>query len=164
MSIQTIRPQHDKILEYLLAAPTMPRGELALLVGMTESHLSTVINSDIFQAKLKVLQEKKYEELLPQINLKTAEVADKVLDKISAQVDEMQPETSIKAGGLLLDRVLKDKPVTNQNNTQFNITFQQLQEAEKERGGNGSLDIRGGPLPAPREEEPHESSVAGDTV
>jgi hypothetical protein len=51
-AIQKLRYSHEAMIEMIVAEPSVPQHELARRFGMTQSWISTVINSDAFQVKL----------------------------------------------------------------------------------------------------------------
>lgn len=51
-AIQTVRYTHDGMIDMMLAEPELSQRALAARFGYTESWISTIINSDAFQARL----------------------------------------------------------------------------------------------------------------
>lgn len=51
-SIQTVKYSHDAIIDAILANPSIRQGELAKLFGFSGGHMSRIMTSDAFQARL----------------------------------------------------------------------------------------------------------------
>lgn len=82
VQIQSMSAKHMAIADSLLADPTQKRGDLAKQMGVSESWLSIVINSDVFQVYWEA-RRSKYEEIL------RAQIVDKQLTVTIKALDRM---------------------------------------------------------------------------
>ncbi len=88
VGLKSVNWSHDAVIDWMIANPQGTQGELASLFGYSEPWVSTMINSDAFQA---ALQERRREitdpHLIKTVNERLRAVADlslqKVLDKLS---------------------------------------------------------------------------------
>ena len=79
--IQRLSDVHEYILDWLLANPGQPQYLLANSLGYTQAWISTVINSDVFQAKLREAQEERRDLIVLGPSEKLNAVADLALEK-----------------------------------------------------------------------------------
>jgi hypothetical protein len=106
VQIQTLTPRHDAIITFLVANPAMKKGDVARRFGVSPAWLSTVINSDVFQAKLRERQDEFFSAATESTREKLSRLANETLDKLIEKV-EVETETSeIRAmATLALDRL-----------------------------------------------------------
>ena len=103
-SITTVSIKHEDILNFILANPTMKLGDVALLYGVTQPWLSTIIHSDCFQARLSEKQGDIFATALLPIGEKLTALAHSAIDKLADQIPlENDTETVRKT----TDTVLK---------------------------------------------------------
>lgn len=92
-SIAKARWYHDRIIDYILEAPTPPsQGELAQFMGYSDTWISIMVNSDAFKERL---EERKGELTDPviaaSINERLDGLARKTLDRLIERVDSSLP-------------------------------------------------------------------------
>jgi hypothetical protein len=104
--IKTIRHQHSMIMNWLVLNPHRSQKECADHFGVTQAWLSTVINSDVFQAE--------FQQKLQNIHVRCAEgipeklrvVADIALDKLADKISMSEdPEFILDAADKALHRM-----------------------------------------------------------
>lgn len=86
--LAALRPRHLAIMDFMLAHVTLPYGQIAARFGVTPAWLSTVVNSDLFQAKLnerRSLMENRQRELMGE---KLLTIADKSLNALNDALDD----------------------------------------------------------------------------
>lgn len=86
--LAALRPRHLAIMDFMLAHVTLPYGQIAARFGVTPAWLSTVVNSDLFQAKLnerRSLMETRQRELMGE---KLLTIADKSLNALNDALDD----------------------------------------------------------------------------
>ena len=104
--IATMTPRHENIIAYLIANPTMKKGEVARTFGVTPAWLSTIIHSDIFQAKLRERQDEFFSAATVPIRDKLEALASMSLDRMLETVEtERDPTTIREMAKLALDRI-----------------------------------------------------------
>ena len=98
---------HDVLLEYLVCNPQMSQREIAKELGYTEAWLSTIINSDLFQAQYRELCEERRQPALHSIRDKMTRAAAAALDKIQERLDGglVSDQFLINLSPALLDRI-----------------------------------------------------------
>ena len=104
--IKTIRHQHSMIMNWLVLNPHRSQKECADHFGVTQAWLSTVINSDVFQAE--------FQQKLQNIHVRCAEgipeklrvVADIALDKLADKISQSEdPDFILDAADKALHRM-----------------------------------------------------------
>lgn len=98
VQIQSMSPRHQAIADWLLANPSMKRGDLAKEMGVSESWLSIVIHSDVFQLYFAARREKHEDLLRTKIVGKQLEVTLQALDRLKTVLDDDKVD-----GRLVLD-------------------------------------------------------------
>ncbi len=95
VQINRLRHRHLAIMDRMLASPTIKMGELATEFNVTGPWLSTVVNSDLFQARLAERRGLMEAEQRQRITQKLVDVAESSIDAMSAIVkdDEVCPNT-----------------------------------------------------------------------
>ena len=102
--IQSLSIRHEDILNFVLANPQMKLGDVALLHGVTQPWLSTVIHSDCFQAKLSERQDDIFADALLPISDKLTALAHAGLDSM---LENIPFETDSEVVRKTTDTVLK---------------------------------------------------------
>lgn len=98
VQILSMSPKHMRIADWLLSNPERKRGELAQEMGVSESWLSIVTNSNVFQEYFAKRREAFEEDLRGQIVQKQLEVTNKALEKLKTVLDDDKVD-----GRLVLD-------------------------------------------------------------
>lgn len=88
VEILSMSPKHMKIADLLLANPERKRGDIAQEMGVSESWLSIVIHSSVFQEYFSKRREKHDDELRTKIVGKQLEVTLKALDKLKDVLED----------------------------------------------------------------------------
>jgi len=105
-SIKGLTPRHDAILDFLLVNPHCPRWQMAQHFGVTETWLSIIIHSDVFQARYQEKNQEVFRETVVPLREKLLGVAhvavDKLGDAIGASTD---PEFLLAAADKTLHRL-----------------------------------------------------------
>lgn len=100
--VARLTPRHETILAFVMANPTVKRGEVARLFGVTEAWLSTIIHSDIFQARLSERTDEVFSETLVPLCEKVTALAHKSLDHLLEKVDLMPVDGQFKTAEMAL--------------------------------------------------------------
>lgn len=139
--IKRLTPRHDTILAFVMANPTVKRGEVARLFGVTEAWLSTIIHSDIFQARLSERTDQVFSETLVPLCEKVTALAHKSIDHLLDKVDTMQVDGQFKTAEMALKMAgygtqqsrNPTAPLVQQNN--FYAATPELLKAARDRLG-----------------------------
>jgi hypothetical protein len=136
IQLRDLSYRHEAILDWLILNPDKSQGDCALELGYTEAWLSTVINSDLFQARLRMLQQEKREHGIFTITEKLAGLADLAIQKTTRSVEaSADPAFVLSAAEVALRRLgygaKAPVPVspTTINNTMIVATENGLREA-----------------------------------
>lgn len=101
--LQYISHTHDQIIDWLLANPNLPQSICAAHFGYTEPWLSTLIHSDLFQAKLQERQAIIFGEVAASVKDRITALAHDSLKKLHEKVSTMEnPEHLIGTSELAL--------------------------------------------------------------
>lgn len=104
--IANISPTHEAIMNWLLQNPGVPLRQCADHFGYTQSWLSTVIHSDIFQAKLRERQDAVFVRVADDIPAKLRSLADVTIEKLTAQIERTEdPEFLLDTADKVLHRM-----------------------------------------------------------
>lgn len=104
--IQKISHTHDLLMDWLLENPERPLRDCALYFGYTQAWVSTIIHSDIFQAKLSERQGEIFAQVAQDIPSKLRATAGMALEKLAAAVEHSEdPEFLLSAADKTLHRL-----------------------------------------------------------
>lgn len=103
--IQKVRYTHEAMIEMIITNPAVSQGELARTFGFSDAWISTVINSDAFQAKLALVKEELINpELRIQLNERFRALATRsvqvLMEKLSKPVDQVSDQIALRAAEL----------------------------------------------------------------
>lgn len=145
---------HDQIIDWMLANPNQPQSLCAATFGYTQSWLSTLIHSDLFQAKLQERQETIFGEVALSVKDRITSLAHDSLAKLQEKIYSMDnpehliatSELALKALGFVGTSGAGRPPiqVNNFNGPTQMVTKDVLAEARARLEGRG-----GQPLLAP---------------
>jgi len=134
--LQDLSYRHEAILDWLILNPAKSQRECALALGYTEAWLSQVINSNLFQARLAMLQQEKRECGIFTIAEKLAGLADAAIEKTIKSVEvSADPAFVLSAAEVALKRLGYGAKVptpvsaTQVNHTTIIATQEGLREA-----------------------------------
>lgn len=96
VQLKSLRPKHHAIMDYLIANPSVPYGEVAQLFMVTPAWLSTVINSDLFQTQLYERRRLMDQALTASITDKLGRLAEKSLDALEDAIDDEEVSITTK--------------------------------------------------------------------
>lgn len=100
--IKTLSPRHDAIMEWLVANPEKKLGECAKAFGVSQSWLSCIIHSDIFQAGYKKMLGEYHDTRIIPLRDKVIGIAHVALDRLAEQAPAAPLEQSLDiANGML---------------------------------------------------------------
>lgn len=128
VQVKTLRNIHLAIMDFMLANPGIPQWAVANHFGKTQSWLSTIVNSDLFQLHYHERRKLIEDDQRRAINSKIFEMADKGLTKLIAGLDDDEVSVSekraitrlaLEAQGALAHGSKAPAVVVN-NNTQVN--------------------------------------------
>ena len=103
---QDLSYRHEAILDWLILNPDKSQGDCARSLGYTEAWLSTVINSNLFRARLAMLQQEKRESGIFTIVEKLAGLADLAIDRTLKSVEcSTDPAFVLSAAEIALKRL-----------------------------------------------------------
>ena len=134
---------HDDILNHLIAHPKTPRKELARLFGFSETQISFITHSDIFQARLMERREQIYNTEVAPLREKLNHIAHEALDKLATSIPiQTDPKEVRETAKMVLDRLgyapKSNKPVsgnvTNIQNNSYNVSPDVLRSARDRFG------------------------------
>jgi hypothetical protein len=94
--IDKVSPRHEAILNCLIMNPTMSRAEMARQFGVSQSWLSVVINSDVFQAKLRERQDEVFSVATETITSKLTRLAELSLDRLTDIIPVERDVTNLR--------------------------------------------------------------------
>jgi len=89
-AIQNISHLHEALLNHLICYPRATGTELALAFGRTPAWISTIINSQIFQAKLAERQDEVFADAVIDVRAKLEGVANAAVEKLGTCVHNSQ--------------------------------------------------------------------------
>lgn len=104
--IQDMNHTHEGILRWLLLNPDRPLRDCAAYMGVTQSWLSVIINSDCFRERLKELQGEFNIRVVQSLEEKLTTATNVALDRLITCVEASQDEQYILAAA---DKLLKSK-------------------------------------------------------
>ena len=96
VQVKTLRNIHLAIMDFMLANPGIPQWAVANHFGKTQSWLSTIVNSDLFQLHYHERRRLIEDDQRRAINSKIFEMADKGLTKLIAGLDDDEVSVSEK--------------------------------------------------------------------
>jgi hypothetical protein len=138
---------HESIMNWMLLNPDRPLRECADHFELTQSWLSSVIHSDLFQAALKQKQERVFLRLAESIPEKLQRAADIGIEKLTDALEKTEdPDFILDATDKLLHRMgyapqssrnPGGAPTNQQNN--FFIQASDLLDAQKQMGVSSQL-------------------------
>ncbi len=144
--IKKVSIKHEEIMNFMLANPILPVGEVAAHFGVTFPWLSTIIHSDAFQDRLKKKQEELFDCAVLQTVPEKVEAATQVtLDAYLEKVPTLTADQLISAQDKLLNRLgygtKNGNGLTIGANSQVNVQMNQvsgdiLKEARDRIGKN----------------------------
>lgn len=155
VEIKKISYTHEAMINWLISNPDRYLKDAAAYFGVTQPWLSTIINSDIFQAKLKERQDAVFASVASGIPEKLRACADIALERLAEKLTVVDdPELLLDASDKLLGRMgyspAKASTVIN-NNTQVNtysVSSEVLAQArERARLSAAQAPLLGQPLP-----------------
>lgn len=88
--LQHVSHTHEAIMNFMIARPDLPLRDVAHHFGYTQAWLSTLIHSDLFQARLREKQDIVFAAVAQDIPAKLAALADISLEKLTAKVEESE--------------------------------------------------------------------------
>lgn len=129
VQLKTLRPKHHAIMDFLLANPKIPYSAVATEFNVTQAWLSTVVNSDVFQAQLRSRRSLMDDHVNRDIVSRLHTIAKKGLEEMECMLDDEEvssatkldvAKTSLTALGYLGSKGASPVTVNVQNNTQNN--------------------------------------------
>ena len=157
--IDKISVWHDSLLSFLIANPRMKRADVARHFKVSASWLSTVVHSDVFQAKLTERQDEYFGSVTAPIREKLENLAvmsiDRLEDKVEFENDiaEIREVAKMALANLGYGAPKLPGPaVLNQTNNYLSVSREVLEEARARIfSRNGGTTLEQGPeaLPAP---------------
>jgi hypothetical protein len=84
--ISKISHTHDQLLDAMLANPTATNGQLAQQFGYTQAWVSTIIHSDLFQAKLQERQDEVFGEVAISVKDRITALAHDSLNRLHQKI------------------------------------------------------------------------------
>lgn len=88
--LQSLSNKHEVLIEYLLIHPQIKLKEVAAHFQVSQSWLSIIIHSDMFQKKLAERRKETYGEVLVNISERMTGIAHLALEKLGDQIENEQ--------------------------------------------------------------------------
>lgn len=92
VQVENLTHRHEAMLHFMLANPTISKGEVALRFGVTPAWLSVIINSQAFLEARALLTDQAFHETVLPMRERMIVVADKAIDRMDALI---QNETDL---------------------------------------------------------------------
>jgi hypothetical protein len=147
--VKRLSHRHKRVLDFMIRNPEMKLGDVADALNYTQPWISTIVNSDLFQAeydkrrsvfetadnralqnKLNKIAHKGLDQLLDHIEYDPEEFDCDELDGPSFQEIKQVTELALKASGYLSGA---KQPTINIQNNQTNVTNTQVAQSTLER-------------------------------
>lgn len=125
--IQTISHRHDLLLDFMIANPTFRLKELSAHFQMTVAWISTIINSDVFQLRLKERQDECFIATAQSLRCKMEGVAHQAVEKLGIDLENSQDgKFTLDVADKVLHRLgyapsRSDAKASTVHNTQVNL-------------------------------------------
>ncbi len=115
--VQEMTIRHDMLIDWLIANPERTQGDCAAAFNLTQAWLSTLLNSDMFKAKITERLAELGEGVREIIKLKMTHAADIAMDKTIEKLTEGASEDFLtQTRDTLLTRLgYGDKPMNGGN-------------------------------------------------
>lgn len=84
--LKSISPKHDQIMSWLIANAGAPMSLCAREYGVTQSWLSCIVHSDLFQSKLKERQDLAFSEVAISVKDRITALAHESLERLSEKI------------------------------------------------------------------------------
>lgn len=161
--IQRISHTHDQIMNWLIANPERSLRECADAFGYTQSWLSCLIHSDVFQAKFRERQDSVFSRIASNTEEKLTGLANMVAEKLSEKVEASQDPKFLldsfdkimhRAGYAPNSKAVPQAP-TVQNN--FFVSRSELEQARASivaRSAPQTIEGKAEVLPSERDAQP----------
>lgn len=135
--------RYEAIIDMMLAAPHLTKGEIADRVGYTRAYFSTLTGSDAFRARLAFRRAEHQERLGDELVSKLYDVSAKALDRVGEALDnpEVEPAFALSAAATTLRELgfgPKKPAATHIELTQNNI----VQNAEDQAASDAVAQAR----------------------
>lgn len=88
--IQTLKPRHEAIMDWLIGHPTETLGACAQAFGVTQSWLSVIVNSDVFQSRLREKTDETFLETVVPLRDRMMGLAHRAYERLSEKVEFVQ--------------------------------------------------------------------------
>lgn len=106
VQIKKMSTRHEEILQHILRNPTKTYGDVAAFFGVTPAWLAVIVNSDVFQDKLKERQDEMFDtSVLQGISVKMAAAADLTIEKYMEKLPQFTPDQVISGADKLLGKL-----------------------------------------------------------
>lgn len=106
VELQNISHVHEAVMNWMIANPQRSMADCAREFGYTQSWLSTMVHSNLFQARLKEKQDIVFNGLAGTLNEKLAAAADIGVTKLTAQLEKSEDPKFIKeTTNMMLDKL-----------------------------------------------------------
>jgi len=127
--IKNVGIQHDAIMDFLIANPTMKKSEVAMHLGVSAPWLSVIIHSDVFQAKLREKSEETFNAVVIPLRDQLLGVARVGVEKLGEALENASAISDKDFIADTTDSILKNlgysprsAAPTTQSATQVNVT------------------------------------------
>lgn len=101
--IQDVSHTHEAVMNWLIANPQLPLGTCAAHFGYSRSWLSTLIHSDVFQARLREKQDQFFSQVSGNLTTKLTALADVGIEKLQEKMETSEdPRFLLEASKLAL--------------------------------------------------------------
>lgn len=134
--------KHEEIMRWLLENPEKKLKDLALHMNVTQTWLSIIIHSELFQEKFEEMRKEYLGAVLPDIGEKLNAIANVALDKLAEELEyNDDPKFLLNVADKTLGRLGYGAKINNVDNNKFvqnNVivsaaSFEAMQQAENLR-------------------------------
>lgn len=151
--IQSVNHTHDQIMNWLIANPELSNRQCAEYFGYSESWLSTLVHSDVFQAKFRERQDVVFGFVASEVKEKLTGlgnmVAEQLMEKLEKNEDKQFTldafDKVMKASGYAPNSTKNTPAQLNQQNNFF-ITKDTLAEARASMLFKRTVEVQDTPL------------------
>lgn len=124
MELKHVSHTHDQIIDWLIANPWEPMSVCAAMFGYTQPWLSTLIHSDLFQAKLRERQDQVFGEVALTVRDRITALAHDSLKRLQEKVAGCENVDQLVSASELAVKALGFGPAPGRPSVQVTVNQQ----------------------------------------